>query len=198
MSKTLTTADIDRGAAALGVDRATIQAVIEVESRGSGFLPSDVRPVILFERHIFRRQLIKAGRSDVGALVQKRPDIVNTRTGGYKGGAAEWDRLADAIEIDRHPALESASWGLFQIMGFQWEFLGFEDVQKFVNAMYRSEGSQFDAFIQFVKRQPNMLRALQRREWATFARLYNGPAYAKNAYDTKLASAYRKHSRALV
>lgn len=198
MSKTLSEEDIHQAAEALGVDPASVRAVIEIESRGTGFLRNDVRPVILFERHIFRRQLIRAKHPGLTMLEQRHPDIVNIRTGGYLGGTREWDRLAEAIRINRPAALESASWGLFQIMGFHWELLGFASVQEFVNAMYRSEGSQLDAFVRFVKSQPGMHRALQRRDWVTFARLYNGPGYAKNAYDTKLASAYSRHSRASV
>lgn len=198
MSKKLSSADITEAGKRLEVNEASVRAVIDVESRGNGFLQNDVRPVILFERHIFRRQLISAGVSDVAGLARKHPDIINTSTGGYKGGGAEWDRMARAIQIHRAAALESASWGLFQIMGFHWELLGFESVQKFVNAMYRSEGDQLNAFVDFVRSQPGMHKALKEQDWARFARLYNGPGYAKNSYDTKLASAYQKHHQAFV
>lgn len=36
---------------------------------------------------------------------------------------------------------------------------------------------------------------LQRKDWAGFARGYNGPGYAKNRYDIKLANAYKKYSK---
>jgi len=35
-----------------------------------------------------------------------------------------------------------------------------------------------------------LLEALQGRDWPTVARLYNGPRYAENHYDTRLADAY--------
>ncbi len=35
--------------------------------------------------------------------------------------------------------------------------------------------------------------ALKNKDWGTFARLYNGPAYAQNKYDIKLAEAYQKY-----
>jgi hypothetical protein len=35
---------------------------------------------------------------------------------------------------------------------------------------------------------------LQKKNWAGFARGYNGPSYSKNAYDVKLAQAYSKLS----
>ena len=85
---------------ALGVDLATLWAVMTVETRGCGFLPSR-RPVILFERHIFHR--ITDGRFDARA-----PDLSNPRAGGYgAGGEAQHERLARALALDRRAALES-------------------------------------------------------------------------------------------
>lgn len=188
--------DFAKAASALGVPVAAVRAVTEVESKGSGFLP-DGRPVILFERHIMRRQIEKMGRKDVADLQVKFPSIVNRQPGGYKGGAAEHERLGVAAAINRQCALESCSWGLFQIMGFHWKLLGYESVQAFVNAMYRSEGDQLDAFVRFIKANPNLLRALRAQDWAAFASGYNGPAYVKNAYHTKLATAFAKHSKEL-
>jgi hypothetical protein len=37
--------------------------------------------------------------------------------------------------------------------------------------------------------------ALRRHDWHAFARGYNGPAYARNAYDAKMAEAYARHAR---
>ncbi|QMV32879.1 hypothetical protein D1_00053 [Ralstonia phage Dimitile] len=194
-SKQLTADDYARAATALGVPVAAVKAVTEVESNGKGFLP-DGRPLILFERHIMRRQLVAAGHAmDAARYNLTDPNIVNSKPGGYVGGAGEWDRLARAIEINRPAALESASWGLFQIMGFHWKLLGFASVQAFVNAMYTSEGAQLDAFVAFVKANPNLLRALRAKNWPDFARGYNGLAYANNRYDTKLAAAYACHSK---
>ncbi|QMV32639.1 endolysin [Ralstonia phage Cimandef] len=194
-SKQLTADDYARAATALGVPVAAVKAVTEVESNGKGFLP-DGRPLILFERHIMRRQLVAAGHAmDAARYNLTDPNIVNSKPGGYVGGAGEWDRLARAIEINRPAALESASWGLFQIMGFHWKLLGFASVQAFVNAMYTSEGAQLDAFVAFVKANPNLLRALRAKNWPDFARGYNGPNFAANKYDTKLAAAYACHSK---
>ena len=35
-----------------------------------------------------------------------------------------------------------------------------------------------------------LLNALQKKDWAAYARGYNGPDYAKNSYDTRLAKFY--------
>lgn len=194
MSQRLTDEDFARAAEALGVPVAAIKSVSEVESRGSGF-HSDGRPVILFERHIMRRLLRQAG-VDTASLEMQQPLLVNSKPGGYEGGAAEHDRLGMAARINREIALQSCSWGAYQIMGFHWKMLGFESVQAFVNAMYRSAGDQLDVFVRFVKTNPAMLRALVARDWRAFARLYNGPAFEKNQYDKKLAAAFAKHAKA--
>jgi hypothetical protein len=45
-------------------------------------------------------------------------------------------------------------------------------------------------FVRFIKINPGMLAALRAKDWAKFAKLYNGPEYMKNNYHTKLALAY--------
>tara|TARA_R100000656_G_C3950435_1_gene128356 strand:+ start:818 stop:1381 length:564 start_codon:yes stop_codon:yes gene_type:complete len=184
---TLKLADYEKAAKELGVDVASVKAVVEVESRGEGFLDSG-EPVILFERHVFNRRL-----RNKGIVVRDQPDIVNPVAGGYKGGAAEHKRLQRAVAIDREAALESASWGLFQIMGYHWQALGFKDLQSFINAMYKDEASHLEAFVKFIKVNRNIHKALKAKNWADFARGYNGPAYKRNRYDDRLATAYTKH-----
>lgn len=177
--------DFARAAAALGVPVAAVKAVTEVEARSSGFGATG-EPVILFERHVFSRRT--NGRFD-----RTHPDVSNPAPGGYGSYSDQHRRLQRAAGLDREAALESASWGLFQIMGFNHEAAGHETLQGFINAMYAGEGPQLDAFVAFVKSNPRMLAALKALNWAEFARLYNGPAYRKNKYDTKLAEAYARH-----
>lgn len=189
-TKRITEQDMQQAATDLDVDLASIKAVTTVESRGSGFL-SDGRPAILFERHIMRRRLAELGR-DVDLLQRYLPEIINGVPGGYKGGSAEHDRLYLAQQIDFGSAVESASWGLFQIMGFHWQGLGYESAKAFARAMSQSEGQQLDAFVRFIKADAGLHRALRSKNWADFAARYNGPAYSKNKYDVKLAEAYKE------
>ena len=180
----LTENDYQVAAETLGVEVACIKAVTKVESRGSGFLSTGA-PVILFERHwMYKLLKVKFGKEPTLS------DVVDPKAGGYKGGGAEHTRLEHAVAIDRECALQSCSWGLFQIMGFHWKALGYASVQAFVNAQYKSEGAQLDTFVRFIQINPGMKAALKAKDWAKFAKLYNGPAYAKNNYDTKLAESY--------
>ncbi|WP_017477257.1 N-acetylmuramidase family protein [Pseudomonas sp. PAMC 26793] len=194
--------DLVTAAERLGVPLASIYAVNEVESKGKGFLDNG-KPVILFERHIMYRQLAKARNASDDPAELKRhadqlatanPALVNPKPGGYIGGTAEHQRLAMARLIDDTAALESASWGAFQIMGFHWKRLGYASVQDFVAAMSAGESQQFDAFTRFIETDPTLHKALKARKWAEFAKLYNGPDYLRNLYDTKLQRAYERHA----
>lgn len=184
MKPTLNEADFQRAADALGVDVPSIKAVAQIEAPNGGFL-STGEPTILFERHVFSKRT--QGRFDA-----THPNISNPVSGGYGLTAAQHGRLAEAAVLDRTAALESASWGKFQIMGFNHQTAGFMTLQGFINAMYESEGKQLDAFVSFLKndRAGVMQRALKAKDWATFAKNYNGPAYAKQNYDGRLRDAY--------
>ncbi len=176
-------ADFARAALLLGCDQAAIRAVASVESSSSGFL-KDGRPKILFEAHIFAR-LTQHRFNDAHPSISSR--VWNQAL--YSGGEKEHDRLARAIDLDRDAALQSASWGKFQIMGFNWSRCGFKTLQDFINAMHKSEGDHLTAFCHFVKSM-GLDDELRAHDWPAFARGYNGPSFAKNRYDAKLAEAH--------
>jgi peptidoglycan hydrolase-like protein with peptidoglycan-binding domain len=180
----LESGDIEAAARELGCTVAAIRAVIDVESRG-GFL-ADGRPRILFERHHFSRLTNRVHDA-------AHADISNRKAGGYSGGAGEYERLGRAIALDRDAALRSASWGMFQIMGSNCGLAGFPDAESFVAAMVGGEKAHLDAFVGFV-RASGLADELARCDWPAFARGYNGPNYAINRYDTKLAAAFAIHS----
>lgn len=190
-SRYLKRKDLQQAAERLDVPLASVMAVNQVESRGEGFAANG-RPVILFERHVMHQRLQANGMSlaEADSLAEQYPGLVNRKTGGYLGGTAEHQRLANAKQIHAAAALESASWGLFQIMGYHWQRLGYMDAQHFADTMGLSEAAQLDAFVSFIEADPALHKALKARNWKQFARIYNGPNYAKNLYDVKLARAY--------
>lgn len=185
--KTLQECDFVTAANLLGCEVAAIKAVDQVESNGSGFLPSG-KPKILFERHYFHK--LTAGKYSA-----THSHISNSKPGNYgASGEHQHDRLEEAAKLNRNAALESTSWGRYQIMGANWDELGYKSLQEFINAMYASETEQLMAFVKFVKVN-NLVQAIRRKDWATFAKGYNGRNYAINKYDTKLAAAYAKFSK---
>lgn len=190
-SRFLSEADLSNVAKDLGVELAVIKAVNEVESSGQGF--SGDKPKILFEGHVFWRQL-KKHDLDPNTLTEGNENILYSRwtREHYFGGEREHDRLEMAKKIHENAALESASWGLFQIMGYHWENLGYKNVKDFVRLMHKSEGQHIKAFGRFILAN-NLTKYLKNKDWAGFARRYNGPGYKTNKYDEKLARAYNKY-----
>lgn len=145
----------------------------------------DRRPAILFERHVFSRRT--NGRYD-----QTNPDVSNPVAGGYgAGGAAQYDRLALAIALNRKAALESASWGIGQVMGFNAPHVGYADAETMVAGMTESENKQLLCVAEFMAAN-KLDNALRAHDWAGFARGYNGSDYAINSYDTRLEAGYQK------
>lgn len=185
----LTEADYQWAADYLQDDVPSVKAVRGVEAPAGGFLP-DGRVTILFERHIMYRRLKANGFNPDSYLSD--PNIVNQTPGGYIGKAGEYTRLDKAIAINETSALESCSWGAYQIMGYHWKLLGFESVQDFVNTNKASELGQLQCFVKFIKANPPLLKAIREDDWPTFAKNYNGPDFKKNSYDTKLADAFKK------
>jgi hypothetical protein len=162
-------------------------AVLNVETRGCGFLP-DRRPAILYERHIFSRETNHQ-------FDAANPNISNRHPGGYgPGGAHQYDRLQRAIALNRKAALDSVSWGIGQLMGFNAEIAGFSDVEAMVAAMTESENAQLLGMSGEIVHN-GLHRALRTHRWADFARGYNGANFAINKYDTRLAAAFQKYSQ---
>ena len=174
--------DLAGAATTVASEVAVIKAIAKVESSMRAFDDAG-RPTILFERHYFHR--LTGGRYDA-----THPNISNSTSGGYGRFSEQYGKLEEAYRLDPDAALRSASWGRFQIMGNNYRAAGFASARQFVQAMTRSEREQLQAFVNFVASDKAMLAALQRKDWAAFAKAYNGPCYAANAYDTKLKAAY--------
>lgn len=175
----------------LGCEIAAIRAVLAVEAAGKGFGP-DKRPIILNEPHVFYRELSGQKRTDAA-----RAGLAYSKWGSKpypKTQSARYQWLSKAMKIDESAALKSCSWGLGQVMGFNHKLCGFSTVQQFVEAMKYSEGAQLYAVARFIVSR-GLTKYLRAKNWAAFAKGYNGAGYAKNAYHTKLASAYAKRPK---
>ncbi len=179
----LTADGVARAADLLGVPLPVLWAVITVETAGCGFL-HDRRPVVLFERHEFRRRT--AGRFDAS-----HPDISGPRGGYGPGGPRQHARLSLAIGRDRRAALESASWGLGPMMGYTAVRAGHADAEAMVEQFCRGEDAQLLGMARFIL-DSKLGHFLKQQAWADFARRYNGPGYAANRYDARLAESYAR------
>ena len=180
----LTAEGLDAARAGLDVPLAALWSVLAVETSGSGY-QADRRPKILFERHIFSR--LTSHRFDADD-----PDVSAPTPGGYgPGGAHQYLRLEAAIQLDRDAALQSASWGLGQVMGENHRAAGFDNAGQMVDAFVGSEDAQILGMARFIK-ACGMDAALAKLDWTSFARRYNGPHYAANHYDEHLKAHYQR------
>ena len=198
MGQKLTNQDIEAIALEFGLDKAHVMAIFTVEAGGkSGFLKENpFIPVTLEEGHIFYKYAKQHGK-DVADICKRYPTICYPKwtKAYYKTGLAEYNRYLLAKEIDEEAANLATSWGMGQVMGFNYEAAGYSDLSSFIQAMYESEKCQLLAVCRFIKSNTKMYKALKEEDWATFAKLYNGPGYAANKYDEKLKKAYEKYKK---
>ncbi len=199
-AKYLKPSDFPPAAAELKVELAAMRAVSEVEAKGDGFLP-DGKIKILFERHKFYAALGKLlPRAELDKLAAQAPDILNRLSGGYTL-TREWERITKAfdlvkgIEGGEEAVYWSASWGMFQIMGFNHKQAGYASAKEMALDYAKSESVHLKSFVTFIKNDNNLLTALRAKDWARFAKGYNGSGYAANQYDVKMALAYTKFAR---
>lgn len=183
--------DFEDSAHLIKCDVAAIRAVDEVESGGKGFLSSG-EPVILFEPHIFWKELRLRG-IDPNRYTKGNEDILYPVWGTHPYGkvAQQHARLDRATKINREAALSSASWGRYQILGNNWLLCKTGSLQNFINKVSADEKSQLDLFLNYIQ-STHLDDELRNLDWAGFARGFNGPYYTKTGYDKKLARAYKK------
>jgi hypothetical protein len=177
--------DIDDAAHQLGVEPATIWAVHDVESSGNPFING--RPTILFEPHRFSRATghrYDATHPTISSHDWNRALYPATQTG-------RWNQLLDAVALDVDAGFASASYGAFQILGENHLMCDAHTAWDFAWRNAQTEADQLQGFLLFVK-AAGLVPALKARDWATFARGFNGTAYRANSYDTRLAAAYGK------
>ena len=176
-------AAFQHAADALKCNVAAIKAIAKIEAGAYGAFLDSGEPVILFERHKFHRHT--GGRFD-----KSHPDLSRKVGGGYGKVSEQHAKLARAAALDRDAALKSASWGLFQILGENFEQAGHSTLQSFINAMYRDVDDHLAALVCFIQADSRLLRAIRAEDFDTFARIYNGRDYWKSHYHTRMQAAF--------
>ena len=179
---------------ATSIEPAALLAICSVESGGRVFarVGGKLEPLIRFEGHYFDRRLtgVKRKRARAEGLASPRAGVVaNPRT-----QAGRWALLRKAEAIDRTAARESVSWGVGQVMGAHWAWLGYRHVDDLVTDARSGAAGQVRLMVRYI-RKADLLPAIKARDWAGFARGYNGPGYKKYKYDVKIGSAYRKFAK---
>lgn len=98
-----------------------------------------------------------------------------------------YKRLCKAYQLDKATALQSCSWGKFQILGVNFKSAGYSDVFQFVKAMSTGDPAHIKAFLKFAKSNQTLLSGLQEENFEKIAEGHNGgdwrnlnPEYASN------------------
>jgi len=185
-----TTIEMAASAASFGLNLALVGTLVDVEASGHGQDPDTGLPVIRYEGHQFKA---RTG----GVFDRSHPDLsfpyaerkAHVQPASQPG---RWAILEDAVALVPGAALESTSWGIGQIMGFNYRACGFGDVWGFVRAMASGEAEQISAILAFL-RSEGLLVHLQNKRWDRLAAGYNGEANVE-AYAAKLAKAYARRA----
>lgn len=186
--------DVGDAARVLGIETAVLLAFLEVEAAGRGF-DSQNRPKMLFEPHVFWRNLAGAVRDKAARLGLA---YAKWKPGSYPKDS--YPRLQQAIGVSREPAFRSGSYGLPQILGENHKAAGFVSAEAMFTAMKQGEREQLLAMVTLLS-DWGLARELRGRDfsqpesWVPAVKRYNGPGYAANGYHTRAAAAYVKHAR---
>lgn len=183
----LTDDDFRRVANELQVEVAAIKAVVVIEAGKAmrGFWAPGV-PIINHDRSMWARS---------GKLVTSKAKAPSNATipAGLTSAFAKkaWQRLINARKINIQQADMSTFWGMFQIGGFNYKLCGCSSIEEFVELMSYSELEQLELFAALIT-NCKYVQYLRDKNWAAFARRYNGPGYARQGYHTKMAKAYKQ------
>ncbi|MGC0389168.1 N-acetylmuramidase domain-containing protein [Bradyrhizobium sp. USDA 241] len=183
-----------------GWPASALLAVVECETSGKPFEVDGHTPTLLFERHKFYSELQEHEPSKLKAAIAKGLAIPKwSRNTQYKDQGTSSGRLsviAKARAIDEEVANRAASWGLGQTMGFNAERLHYDSATAMVDELSRGIAEQIDALVREIK-SSHLDRYLVAKNWAAFAKGYNGAGYKQNKYDTRMAAADAQWARRL-
>jgi len=173
----ITDADYIAAAKELGIDVALMKAIGKNESNGSGFY-GEGKAKILYERHYMYNLLAKQkqyGSAKAMELQKECPTIVHKSPNVIRTGS--FTKLKKAKEIDVGCAIQSCSWGRFQVTGDNYRWASYSTPQELEMAMNTCELLHFKFFVAYLKNKKGMLKALSDKDWEEIAYIYNGPQW---------------------
>jgi len=186
-----------------GIQPALMRAVNRQEARMGAF-GDDGKATIAIERHQFSRRTH-------GEFDKRYPSISNPKFRWPKRGEdhpynwtqeQRWGSVVFMASLNYEAAIQSVSWGAFQIMGFNYKICGFDNEAEFVEAMHVSGRKQFQIWLTFIKNF-DCLEPLQNGDLLAFAIRYNtgrnwrdpnvygNPGYDAKKYASSLATHFK-------
>jgi hypothetical protein len=147
------------------------------------------KAIIRWEGHYFDRLVPSRLQAKARALKLASPKV-----GGIPNPASQEKRyeiLALGKSLDVTAAISSCSWGVGQIMGSHWKWLGFASAEDFEKTVQSGFSGQLAVMFAFM-RKSGVIPHLRRLDWSAVARIWNGPKYAANKYDLKMKKYYEE------
>lgn len=170
---------------------ARLLAFIEVESGGRGFDASGKKLILQFEALVFSKATGIARSKDNNWAWDE--NVVDVQS-------AEWKAFNEAFKIDKVKAMESTSWGLPQIMGFNYKQAGYDSVDAMLDDYKKGELNQVVSLIKFIQNSSKLYKAVLEQDYEEIASIYNGRLHralaAKNGwkpYPDKLRETEEKY-----
>lgn len=168
----------------IGCDVAAIRAVCAVEA-SDRYLDAAGVPVRRFEPHHFPREHWPAlGFAPAEGQAPWRASLA-------VGKSARARMFATAAGIAHEAACRAASWGGFQVMGFNHAAAGYDAAALMVRG-YADPVAQVASFAALIV-DWDLDGAVRAHDWLTFAARYNGSGQAP-VYAAKIESAYKRES----
>jgi hypothetical protein len=188
-ARRITAADVESEAKYFNIELAALRAVMAVESRNTGY-DSKRRPIILFEPHVFYRNLHGNQRA---VAVANGLAYEHWKNSYPSGSDAQYARLTRAIEINPEAAYRSISIGMGQILGENYKLAEYPSAEKMFEDAMVSETNQLKQMIGFIINK-GLKDELNRHDWHSFAAGYNGSGQV-DKYAAWLQREYNKWRR---
>lgn len=168
------------------IETAMLQAIIKVETGGSGFDAKTGKILIQFEPRWYKKHAPYAP-SGVWSLNK------------VERQSKEWIAFNDAFRKDKVAAMLSTSIGLPQIMGFHFARLGYTSVGAMWDDFKVGLDNQILALIKFIETDKHLLAACLSKDFTKIADIYNGTGwpeiakkYGREPYPISLKKEYLK------
>ncbi len=184
----------------MGIDVACAVAVLCVESSGKGFEENNQgRMIIRFENHIFRKYWGRQFPQQFSTHFQYqsgqawkghrwRSTDIDPWQSFHGNQVKEWQVYDFARSLDADAAMYSISMGLPQIMGFNYQRIGYPSVGNMFVAFSNDIAAQINGLFDFF--DDRMIRNLQSLDFVSFAGAYNGSGQ-KEKYGKWIDDHYR-------
>ena len=184
----------------LGVNVEDLVAVLQIESGGKGFDKNTGKPILRFENHVFKRELENQGVYDANLFAQHfrfdsvrgwqgheyRAGSLGNPTGVWKTFHGNQVRENEVLELaaswNEEAAYRSASYGLPQIMGFNYGMMNQPSAKTMYELFSQSIESQIDGLFAFLQNSVKSCSGLHSNRVAAIEHLKtNPPNYVKFA-----------------